>query len=1110
MRLHRLSVQAFGPFAGREHVDFDELSADGLFLLHGRTGAGKTSVLDAVCFALYGAVPGSRATGALDLRSHHAAPDLAPVVELELTASGRRLRVERSPSWTRPKRRGEGTTTEQARTLLAEWAPGAPDAGEDGWRPVSSRNDEASQVLTDVLGMGLPQFATVVLLPQGEFATFLRSGVSDRKALLQRLFSTDRYERAERWLATERARTTAAHEAAAARLAALADRAEQAGAEWASAVSGDDGDGDGHGGDGDGRGRPEPTPQQVLERVRDLAAATHRAALDTEARRLSASLTARDAAAREHHLQAVLERARRTAQVREQQHLLERAAPVVERQRSELAAALAAQALEGHLSALVAAQRAVDQAEHRAATAAARLSAAAGTPAPAGTADTADAGREAAGSQSPERADTSTHADVIADAGRLRERAAEHRLEQGRLAELVELEAVAAERERQARQVAAEHARWAQVQHDLSAALERTGRIHAELSARAQHAAVEAAGAEDTARELERAREALAHARTADQLTLRCDDARRAAATTAAAAMDARTRWLDARQARWEGVAVELAARLHPGSPCPVCGACEHPAPARHDDDAAHLDGSDNGNGSDNDGDDGVDSSTSDVDTSTPHDGSAAASAAAKEEAAQAASERADAAARAAEQQLAALERDAAAARGLAGGTSADDAAHQLERARADAERVRAAQATLAAARTELAALDARRAADAVALEEAAGALARLAERAEQLASSLDRDRARLDAAAGPEGLAARTARLTALADAAEALAAARDAEVAARWRAQEAEDAARRAASEAGFADLTQARAALRDAVQRQELQGAVAAHERAAAAFAAQLAELSRAGDASTATSADTSTHNRVDPVNLVDQPELALRALEEATVHRAAAETAAEDAVRAAERAASAAQQLERLEVEVVRAQEALEPLAKAAEVAADLAKCAEGAGGGNARRMKLSTYVLAARLEQVAAVASDRLEVMSDGRYRLVHTDALERRGAGSGLGLRVLDAWTGLDRDVSTLSGGETFMASLALALGLADVVRAEGGGAPVETLFVDEGFGTLDPESLEEVMGVLEQLRAGGRAVGLVSHVPELRVRVPARLEVQRTSAGSRLSTVLA
>jgi exonuclease SbcC len=162
------------------------------------------------------------------------------------------------------------------------------------------------------------------------------------------------------------------------------------------------------------------------------------------------------------------------------------------------------------------------------------------------------------------------------------------------------------------------------------------------------------------------------------------------------------------------------------------------------------------------------------------------------------------------------------------------------------------------------------------------------------------------------------------------------------------------------------------------------------------------------------------------------------------------------------------------------------------------------------MKLSTYVLAARLEQVAAAASARLLAMSDARYTLVHTDALERRGAGSGLGLRVVDAWTGLQRDTTSLSGGETFLASLALALGLADVVQAEAGGSPIETLFVDEGFGTLDEDALEEVMATLEQLRAGGRAVGLVSHVAELRTRIPSRLEVVKGRTGSTLRATVA
>jgi exonuclease SbcC len=159
------------------------------------------------------------------------------------------------------------------------------------------------------------------------------------------------------------------------------------------------------------------------------------------------------------------------------------------------------------------------------------------------------------------------------------------------------------------------------------------------------------------------------------------------------------------------------------------------------------------------------------------------------------------------------------------------------------------------------------------------------------------------------------------------------------------------------------------------------------------------------------------------------------------------------------------------------------------------------------MTLSSFVLAARLEEVAAAASERLLTMTSGRYSLVHTDA--RRGGGrSGLGLLACDAWTGADRDTSTLSGGETFLASLALALGLADVVTAEAGGTRIETLFVDEGFGSLDEETLEEVMTVLDGLREGGRMVGIVSHVPELRQRIPAQVRVHKGHHGSHVTVL--
>ena len=173
--------------------------------------------------------------------------------------------------------------------------------------------------------------------------------------------------------------------------------------------------------------------------------------------------------------------------------------------------------------------------------------------------------------------------------------------------------------------------------------------------------------------------------------------------------------------------------------------------------------------------------------------------------------------------------------------------------------------------------------------------------------------------------------------------------------------------------------------------------------------------------------------------------------------------------------------------------------------ELSDLASG-GLGNRLRMRLSAYVLAARLEAVAAAASVRLGSMSAGRYALEHADDDARGNRRGGLDLRVVDAWTGRDRAPSSLSGGETFLASLALALGLADVVTAEAGGARLETLFVDEGFGSLDDEgTLDEVLAVLDELRDGGRAVGIVSHVAELRQRIPAQLRVERGRTGSHI-----
>lgn len=188
---------------------------------------------------------------------------------------------------------------------------------------------------------------------------------------------------------------------------------------------------------------------------------------------------------------------------------------------------------------------------------------------------------------------------------------------------------------------------------------------------------------------------------------------------------------------------------------------------------------------------------------------------------------------------------------------------------------------------------------------------------------------------------------------------------------------------------------------------------------------------------------------------------------------------------------------------------EPLAATVAEVGGLAETLAGRGQ-NGPGLALRTYVLAARLRQVTDAAGAHLGRMSAGRYGFVPTAEREYRGKAGGLGIDIVDGWSGRIRSAKTLSGGESFLASLALALGLADVVAAESGGRVLDTLFVDEGFGSLDADALDLVMDTLDDLRAAGRVVGVVSHVPELRQRIPNRLRVRRSATGSTLQTEVA
>ena len=174
MRLHHLELSAFGPYAGTERIDMDALTSSGLFLLEGPTGAGKSTILDAITFALYGRTSGGTSSDDR-LHSDFAPPSLAPRVVLDLSVGAERLRITRTPQHERPKKTGTGTTTEAMSVHL--------EREEDGtWVSLSSNKREVGEMLTERIGLSADQFTQVVLLPQGEFATFLKADDDARRA----------------------------------------------------------------------------------------------------------------------------------------------------------------------------------------------------------------------------------------------------------------------------------------------------------------------------------------------------------------------------------------------------------------------------------------------------------------------------------------------------------------------------------------------------------------------------------------------------------------------------------------------------------------------------------------------------------------------------------------------------------------------------------------------------------------------------------------------------------------------------------------------------------------------------------------------------------------
>ena len=994
MRLHELSITAFGPFVDTVHVDFDELAAGGVFLLTGDTGAGKTSVLDAVCFALYGEVPGDR-HGARHLRSDHADPGAEPRVVLDVSIGERTFRFTRSPAWDRPKRRGPGTTRVQAHVVVEEQRSGE-------WMALTNRLDEAGHLVTGLLGMTCTQFTQVAMLPQGRFQAFLRASSPERHAVLQRLFRTRRFEEVERWLADRRVTLRRQSQTCHDQAAGVVNRIQEAA----------------------GVGVPEEWDLHDLEPVAAFLL-PWAGELTQRSVELAASLESElKAASRAHELDRVA--CDRGKQVFEAQLRGERAQRSLDdlAQTAEVETALV-ESIERHHRATgiqpiaLRAENADETAVECAATASIHVARVAPLlelpPSAVSPASVAEAARLAA------------EARAVAESWLPREIELH--------AERTRLTALSAEVAQLGREIAAseaERTRLAATRERVQAKLAETSVIAGRCDA--LRVAVETATA------------GLAAARQSLLLTAKLDESRVLLEETTQHAQDLREHYQNLREMRISGMAAELATGLTAGCSCPVCGSAQHPSPAI---DAGRVRRAD-------------------------------------EEAARQRHETADFERQAVKDSVTGLQAQLETARSHCEDLDLADWQHTHEEATAALELSLDAASRLAELEIERTAVDERDNAVAAAL---AGSRATLEARVQTLAESEGRCR----------GLAAELRELLLAHPEADSVAAL----VERHSEAQEILEDALDALTEHERAD--------------HELREATAGAEAAAAAagfptLAEALGAVLPAGEA-TARSSVLETRRAMRAAHTAVLEETAVRdALAEPTPDLTALDAAVQEAGQIRDHAHAAHQQaasrvgrLEALRDDLEREVATWEPVRVEHALAAGLASLVEGKSADNQLKMRLSAYVLSERLRQVVAAANERLGDMTDQRYALEQADekgAGEQRG---GLSLRVRDEWSGKHRDPATLSGGETFLVSLALALGLADTVSHEAGGTQLDTLFIDEGFGALDATTLDGVMDTLDSLRDGGRVVGLVSHVAELRNRVPSQLEVRKARKGSTL-----
>lgn len=1014
MKPIKLIINAFGPYAGTQVIDFTELGERTFFLIHGPTGSGKTTILDAICFALYGDTSGAERKGE-QMRSGYA--DMAEPTEItfDFAIGSGSYRVLRYPEQERPKKRGAGTTTMTANATL--WKrTGVTDDAEEG-AVLATGWSKVTEVVEKLLGFKSSQFRQVVMLPQGEFRRLLTADSRERQAIMEILFQTEFYRRVEEFLKGSAKR--------------LQSEIEQLSNQKAWVL------------------------QNAGAATRDELEQQYRANLEQQAEVQKAIEKCR-AALKE--AQARLEAGRQVQQKLKEKDAAEKAlkeleqnAGEIEARRAELTRANRAAGLADaenlHMTRQREAEKAdthlevkkliKNEAESACETAAKELAAE----------EEKGPEREAAGREVA-RLEALTEKVAALTAASRAVSGAEKKAkeaETGQKSAQDSLEAAQKSIEKNSAAYAA-----AKTTADQAAALEAACRAAEQVSSKRQS--------------LEKFRRELAAARKSYDLS---ENKQRQAEARYVAAREE----LAVLQEQWnKGQAAILAGGLTKGEPCPVCGSPDHPSPAAP---GAGL----------------------------PSEADLRARRQAVVELEAALNKARDEFNDIKTVKLTAQSRTEDLEKELGENVDIDSAVLRAKagKARELWSEARQAAETVSALEAAVKKLKEREEAAGRQLEsckkecqkanmelEAARAVWRERESSvpENLRDAAALSKARLEARRKRDKLAANFENAKKTADGAKqalAAAAAAEKEAFANWQAavKLAEDEMRsfqKRLESAGFDGLKDYQEARKTPEEIKKMESEIKGFDESLHAARDRLVRAAGA------------TEGLAEP----DLDKLALAEAEAKEEHDQllVKEGLLQSQVKEGEKSLKKLQELEG-QLESLEGRYLL------------FGRLSEVANGRNKYGLTFQRFVLGALLDDVTIAATERLKLMSRGRYHLQRTTELARRNAAGGLDLEVFDTYTGAARNVATLSGGETFLASLSLALGLADVVQSYSGGIHLDTIFVDEGFGTLDPESLDFAMRALIDLQKGGRLVGIISHVPELKERIDARLEVQPSDRGS-------